>query len=401
MSPPPPRPGPLTGIRVLDLSTVVFGPYATQVLADLGADVIKIEPPGGDNIRSAGASPSGDLGPIFVAMNRNKRSVVLDLKDRDGREALERLVPTADVFFHNVRLAAVERLGFGYEAVRALRRDVVYVHCTGYGAPGPYAGLQAYDDLVQAATGAASLLSRADGDPRPRYVPTLVADKTAALHAVYATLAALFQRQVTGTGQYVDVPMFEAFASWHLLENLFGLTWSACPGPTGYPRAVSPFRRPYRTADGYVAILPYVDAHWRAFFEVAGRPELLEDPRFADYRSRSEHIDALYAELDAIAPTRTTAEWLEALQAASVPCMPVHDLDAVLEDPHLAGTGFFETRTHPAGGTYRAMRPPVRFAAADCDVRRDPPRLGEHTAEVLAEVGYSATSLPAASRRPK
>lgn len=392
--------GPLSGIRVIDLSTVVFGPYGTQILADLGADVIKIETADGDNIRSAGASPTGDLGPIFVAMNRNKRSVVLDLKSAAGRAAMNRLIAGADVFFHNIRLQGIERLGFGYEAVRALREDIVYVHCTGYGAGGAYGGLQAYDDLVQAATGAASLMSRADGDPTPRYVPTLIADKTAGLHAAYATLAALFHRQRTGEGQYVDIPMFEAFASWHLLENLFGKTWKDLPYQTAYPRTVARTRKPYRTQDGYIAILPYLDAHWQRFFEIAGRTELFADPRFSSYKARSENFDALYGEIDAVAGERTTAEWLAALQEAGVPCMPVHDLDDVLEDPHLSGSGFFERRTHPDGGEYVAMQPPVRFTGTATGIYRDPPRHGEHTVEVLEELGYSraeAESLAAAA----
>lgn len=393
-----PLPGPLSGVRVIDLSTVVFGPYGTQILADLGADVIKVETPEGDNIRTAGASPTGDLGPIFVAMNRNKRSVVLDLKSEAGREALSGLIASADVFFHNIRLQGIERLGYGYDAVRAIREDIVYVHCTGYGAGGAYDGLQAYDDLVQAATGAASLMTRADGNPAPRYVPTLIADKTAGLHAAYATLAALFHRERTGAGQYVDIPMFEAFASWHLLENLFGKTWSAMPYQTAYPRTVSPTRKPYATKDGYIAILPYLDTHWQRFFEIAGRGDLFDDPRFSSYTARSQNFDALYAQIEAVAGDRTTAEWLAALQEAGVPCMPVHDLDEVLDDPHLAGSGFFERREHPDGGEYVAMQPPVRFTGSETRIYRDPPRHGEHTAEVLEELGYSREAASAVAR---
>lgn len=373
-----PRTGPLAGVKVLDLSSVVMGPYATLIFGDLGADVIRIESGSGDPMRHAGKAPAPGMGPIFLALNRNKRSMVLDLKSPGGLAAALDLARGCDVFFHNIRGEAIERLGLGYEAVKAVRPDVVYVHCAGYGSDGPYAGRQAYDDLIQAASGFADLLPRTLGDGRPRYMPALAADKTAGLHAAYATLAALFHRQRTGEGQFVEVPMFECFTAWNLVENLYGLTFEPPTyGPT-YARSVNPRRRPYPTRDGHIAIMPYSDDQWFEFFTLGGRPELASDPRFTSMAARTENVDALYGEVEAVAATKTTDDWLRILTDAGIPAMRFNTLEQVVADEHLNTSGFLHERQHPAVGPYRAMRHPVRFEKTPADIVRDAPKLGEH-----------------------
>ncbi len=390
----PARGGPLAGVRVVDASTIVFGPFASMMLADLGAEVIKIENPrsGGEVMRHAGATPVPGLGPIFMALNRNKRSVALDLASSAGKRALTKLLEGADVFFHNVRLAGMERLGFGYEAVRALNPAIVYVHCAGYGADGPYAGRQALDDLVQGAAGFADLATLRDGGP-PQYAPSVIADKSAGLYAFGATTAALYHRATTGAGQFVSVPMFEAFTHFHMVENLYGQTFPAIDGPMGYTRTTSINRKPYATADGFICIVPYLDDQWTRFFELGGRSDLAADPRFADHASRTEHTDELYALIEEVAKTRSTDEWVALLGEAQIPAMRANRNGEVLDDPHLDAVGMFEEREHPVAGTYRAVRPPLEFSGSPASIRREPPVLGADTAEVLSAAGVSGDDL--------
>ncbi|PTT79777.1 carnitine dehydratase, partial [Pseudomonas sp. HMWF010] len=302
----------LEGIRVIDLTSVVFGPYATQTLADLGAEVIKVEPPIGDAFRYS-AKPAHTMGmsPSFLALNRGKRSIALDLKAPADSETLRDLLKTADVFIHNVREKAIERLGFDYEAVRAIRPDIIYVHCVGFGSDGPYADLQAYDDVIQAATGTTTLLPRVDGDPRPRYLPSLIADKVAGLHGAQAVLAAVIHRLRTGEGQRVEVPMFEAFAHFMLQEHLGGITFDPPVGPVGYARQLDPNRQPFPTADGYISIVPYTDASVVKLFTVLEGAQVLQDERFATGPQRVANSTALYGEIARLTPARTTADWLE------------------------------------------------------------------------------------------
>ncbi len=382
--------GPLAGVRVLDMSSVVLGPFATLIFGDLGAEVTKVESgqpgKGGDMIRYAGASPTGDLGPIYMALNRNKKSVVLDARTDAGRAALVALLKETDVFFHNVRLAGMERLGFGYEQVRAINPEIIYVHCAGFGQGGPYEHRQAYDDLIQGASGFAALNSVRSGGA-PQYAPSLVADKTVGLFAAYATLAALYHRERTGQGQFVQVPMLEAFTFFNMVENLYGESYIPAPYGMAYTRSVNPNRKPYPTKDGYIGLVPYTDAQWSQFFEIGGRPGVFEDPRFRTHAARTENVGALYALIEETAATKTTDEWLELLDAANIPAMRYNTLEETLADPHLAATGFFEERDHAAGFRFRSMRHPVHFSETPASTRIDPAPLGADTETVLASLG--------------
>jgi crotonobetainyl-CoA:carnitine CoA-transferase CaiB-like acyl-CoA transferase len=382
--------GPLAGVKIVDMSSVVLGPFATLIFGDLGADVVKVEAgqkgKSGDMMRYAGASPTGDLGPIYTALNRNKRSILLDVKTPDGKAALTALLKDADVFFHNVRLAGMDRLGFGYEAVKAINPGVIYVHCAGFGAGGEYEHRQAYDDLIQGASGFAALNAMRSGGA-PEYAPSLVADKTVGLFATYATLAALFHRERSGRGQFVQVPMMESFTFFNMVENLYGETFIPGNGRLAYTRSINANRKPYPTKDGYIGLVPYSDEQWAQFFEIGGRPEVFQDPRFSTYAARTENINDLYAMIEEVAATKTTDEWLALLDAANIPAMRYNTMEAVLTDPHLTQVGFFQERVHPQAGAYRAMKHPVTFSDSPASIRLDPPCLGADTETVLASLG--------------
>lgn len=386
--------GPLTGVVIVDLTSVLNGPYATQILADQGADVIKIEDPdGGDIARWAGDTPEGaprDLGPLFLTTNRNKRSVALDLKQPDDREALQRLIGRADVFVTSVRAEALERLDLGETAVRGLNPNIIHAHATGFGSDGPYAGEPAYDDLIQSACGLADLLPRADGNPAPRLLPTVVADKVSGLFLAQAITAALYHRARTGEGQSIETPMLECMTSFVMVEHQYDQIFDPPTGPFGYPRVLNPHRKPYRTRDGYIGLLPYTDRQWDLFFEAAGVADSVRrDPRFADYASRGRHISELYALVEEIVATRTTQDWIARLKPLSIPIVRTNRLDEVGRDPHIEAVALFETYDHPELGRYRQVRPPVRFSRTPANIRRHAPQLGEHTEEVLAEFGIS------------
>lgn len=384
------RTGPLAGVKIIDMSSVVLGPFATLIFGDLGADVIKIEAgqkgKAGDMMRYAGASPTGDLGPIYTSLNRNKRSVQLDAKTEDGKTAIQAMLKEADVFFHNVRLAGMGRLGLDYESVKAINPGIVYVHCAGFGAGGPYEKRQAYDDLIQGASGFAALNAmRSGGDPE--YAPSLVADKTVGLFATYATLAALYHKQKTGEGQFVSVPMLESFTFFNLVENLYGETFLPGNGKLAYTRSINANRKPYKTKDGYIGLVPYSDKQWELFFEMGGKSGVFEDPRFSSYSARTENITELYAIIGEVALLKTTDEWLSLLDEANIPAMRYNQMDDVLVDPHLVAVDFFQTRHHPEAGDYRSMKHPVEFSATPANVAIDPPRLGADTETVLASLG--------------
>ena len=369
----------LSGLKVIDLTSVVFGPYATQILADYGAEVTKIEAPGGDVYRH-GAKPAKTpgMGPGFIALNRGKKSVVLDLKKADDVERLESLLKDADVFIHNVREEAIGRLGFGYEAVKALNPQIIYVHCVGFGSGGPYAGLQAYDDVIQAATGTTSLLPRVDGDNRPRYLPSLIADKVAGLHAAYATMAAITHRLRTGRGQHIEVPMFEAFTSFMMKEHLDGKTFDPPNADAAYGRQVDPDRQPFETSDGWISIVPYIPQHFPLVIGLLGDEKMAGEERWKDVRAIVGAGPELYARIAQLAREKTTDECVQILRGANIPCMPAVDLNDVIDDAHLRETGFFERSEHPSEGAVFQMRDPNRFSDWEQGNLGHAPTLGEH-----------------------
>ncbi len=389
---PTPR-GPLQGIRVIDLTTVMLGPFGTQILGEMGADVIKIEPPGGDIGRWTGVSKNPGMSAAYMMKGRNKRSVVLDLKKPEAREPLRRLVETADVFVHNIRPKAAARLGIDYETVAAWKEDIVYAAATGYGESGPYVDKPAYDDLIQGASGLAALFGDVTGTPR--YGPSVLADKTTGLFLTYAITMALFHRQRTGEGQRVHVPMYETFAAFVMNEHMQGRMFEPPEGPAGYQRMLTPHRRPYPTADGHICVLPYNDKHWGKFFDLAGRPELTEDARFANQPARSKNIDALYEIVAEIMTNRTSAEWLEILEAADVPVLPMNTPEDLFECPHLSAVGMFPLVDHPTEGRIRHIKVPVHFSKTPGGYYRHPEQLGQSTQSVLSELGYQPDDIAA------
>jgi crotonobetainyl-CoA:carnitine CoA-transferase CaiB-like acyl-CoA transferase len=388
--------GPLHGLRVLDLSAMIAGPYAAQILADYGADVIKIETPEGDLLRrSIGSANSPDMSPLYLQLNRNKRSLVLDLKQPAARAALLALCADADVFVTNVRPAAMRRLKLGYDDMRKVNPRVVYVSVMGYGESGPYAGKPAYDDLIQGIC-ALPTLSGADNS-EPRYLPLALVDRVVGINAAHAILAAIVGRDRSGKGQYVELPMFETMAQLVLADHLAGRTFDPPIGKAGNPRVA--LRHPFHTSDGHVCALVYTDRHWRAFFEQLGRldqyeamPQLM---KFAARRQRSAEANAVVAD---ILRTLTSAEALALLERCDIPCAPLNDLDTLIEDPHLEAVGFFHTRAHPTEGRIRYTGIPSRWNGQALTIRRHAPRTGEHSLAVLKEAGLPQKEIAALLR---
>ena len=385
--------GPLAGVRVLDLTSVLMGPYATQIFADLGADVIKVEDPRGDTTRYLPPGPAEGRGAMFVNLNRGKRSLALDLKQAAARDALLEMARDADVFVHSMRAGAIKRLGLDYPALREANPAIVYANLYGFGRAGRYCDYPAYDDIVQAASGLADLQARLNGG-EPAYLATVVADKVAGLTAAYAIAAALFAREKGAGGQEIEVPMFETLASFAFAEHLCGSLYDPPLGPPEYPRVVSPERRPYRTRDGYLGVMIYTDQHWRAFFAAIGHPEWSKDPMFADISSRTRNISAVLAELGAVLAQRTNAEWMEVLTEAQIPAMPIKSLTDLLDDPHLADAGFWVERDTPDGHT-RFPAIPTDFSATPGEIGDPAPAHGADGAAVLTEAGFDAARIDA------
>jgi crotonobetainyl-CoA:carnitine CoA-transferase CaiB-like acyl-CoA transferase len=385
--------GPLAGVRVLDLTSVVLGPYATQMLGDLGADIIKVEAPEGDTTRYTGPRRHDDMASLFMGINRNKRSIALDLKQAEARDALLRLVDRADVFVHNIRPQKLDKLGLGSDALLARCPRLIYAGIHGWSEGGPYSGRPAYDDIIQGLSGIAGLMDRLTGEPR--YAPTIIADKTCGLMASQAILAALYHREKTGRGQFVEIPMFETMVAFLMVEHLHGGTFVPQQGELGYSRVLAPWRRPYRTSDGYVCMLAYTDAQWRRFWAEVGQPAMMQDPRFVDMAARSRNIDEVYRLAGEQLTSRSTAAWIATFDALEIPAGPVQSLEQVLADPHLDAIGFFRRMRHPTEGEVVVPDVPVHFSDSPAAIGRLPPRLGEHGCEILQEIGMKPKEIEA------
>jgi len=377
--------GPLDGVRVLDLTSVVLGPVATQILADYGADVIKIEGPGGDLMRANGVSKHAGMSSIYLTLNRNKRAMMLDLKLPQDKEILRQLILDADAIVHNMRLSAIERLGFGYDAVAKINPRIVYCVATGFGQDGPHRDKPAFDDIIQAACG---LVALDTGDAQaPHLFPSLIADKTTGLALANAVLAALLYRERHGVGQCVEVPMLETMASFVMTEHMGGLCFDPAPTAAGYARLLKGGRRPLRTRDGWICALPYTGRHWRSFFTLTGREDLAERYKVDDRAQRNANIQQLYQYLTDVMPQRSTTEWMRSLDDLDIPATPIYTLDQLPEHPHLRAVGLFQETLHPTEGKLREMRPAAIFSATPLSIRRHAPSLGEHTDEILREAG--------------
>jgi crotonobetainyl-CoA:carnitine CoA-transferase CaiB-like acyl-CoA transferase len=384
---------PLDGVRVVDLTSVLMGPAATQILADYGADVIKVESPEGDIMRHAGYMKHRGMGPVFLHANRNKRSIAIDLKCPGGCETLLEMIAASDLFVHNVRPAALARLGIDGAALVAEQPRLICLALVGFGQRGPYAPLPAVDDAIQGASGMASLVAQQTGG-EPAYAPMVIVDRLCAVSAAQSALAALFMRTNTGRGQYIEVPMFETAASFVLGDHMGGETFDPPVGPTGYSRLLARDRRPFRTKDGHVALLVYTDGQWQRFFEAIGEPEVFRsDARLTTAAVRAQNYDFSYALLTSILVERTSSEWVALLQRCDIPCMPLHDPHSLLSDPHLAQVGFFDMIDHPTEGRMRSMNVAARWSDADLSVRRHAPQIGEHTVEVLREFGFDQARI--------
>jgi crotonobetainyl-CoA:carnitine CoA-transferase CaiB-like acyl-CoA transferase len=392
-SQPQQKSGPLAGVRVLDLTSVVLGPYATQMLGDLGADIIKVEPPEGDTTRYTGPRVSRDMASLFMGVNRTKRSIVLDLKTAPARDVLLRLVDRADVFVHNIRPQKLEPLGLEADTLTRRNPRLIYAGIHGWREDGPYRGRPAYDDIIQGLCGVASLMDQLTGEPR--YAPTILCDKTSGLVAAQAIVAALYSREKTGRGQFVEIPMFETMVSFIMVEHLHGMGFDPPQGEAGYSRVLAPWRRPYRTADGYLCMLAYTDAQWWRFWAEVKQPEMMKDTRFVDMAARSRNIDEVYRLAGEQLTSRPTADWIETFDKLEIPAGPVKTLNEVIDDPHLREIGFFKRMNHPTEGDLVVPDVPVRFADTPAAIDRLPPHLGEQGREILQEIGMRTEEIEA------
>lgn len=380
--------GPLSGVRIVDMTSIGMGPLATQTLGDMGADVIKIESAAGDIFRHVTPQRHAGMSHPFLNINRNKRSIVLDAKSTEGKEAIQRLVQRGDVFISNVRSAALARLGLDYAALAQLNPRLIHCNCYGYSEDGPYGGRASLDDVIQAASGTA-WFQGVVGSDQPRYVNAAIADKVVALYIANAIGMALYAREKTGRGQAIEVPMFETMVSFTLPEHLGGLTFVPPEGPAGYLRLLNEYRKPQKSRDGYIAVVPYTDDQWQRFFKLAGRPDLAASPRYQTAIERSKDYAGLYELVAGIVAGKTNAEWVALLDDADIPYSPVNSVDDLLEDRHLNAVGFWHDVEHPTEGKLKMTGLPVKFSDTPATIRRLAPNLGEHTDEVLREIGMA------------
>jgi crotonobetainyl-CoA:carnitine CoA-transferase CaiB-like acyl-CoA transferase len=385
------RTGPLAGYRILDLTAVVLGPLATQILGDYGADIIKVEPPAGDLMRANGVSKHRGMSSIFLAINRNKRSLSIDLKSPEGLAIIHRLLPSVDVVVHNMRVDAIERLGLGYAALSALKPDLVYCMATGFGESGPDAGKPAFDDVIQAASGIASLIGNESG--KPDYAPTLLADKTCGLALANAVLAALLHRERTGQGQLVEVPMLETMVAFTMAEHLGGLSFEPPIGPAGYVRLLAGGRKPAPTRDGHIAMLPYTAAHWVAFFKGVGRDDLAARYDLEDRHERNAKIRQIYADMASVTSQMSTDECLALCERLDIPATRIYSINELPDHPHLKAVGLFESVDHPSEGPIRSVRPSTLFERSPAQISIHAPLLGQHTDEMMREAGFDDEAI--------
>ena len=383
--------GALEGIKILDLTSVGFGPYACQILGDYGAEVIKIESPEGDITRGIAPFRNKGMGHFFINANRNKKSLVLDLKTKKGKAAFFKLVEKSDVVMTSIRPAAMERLGIDFTACKQINPSLIYVALVGFGQSGPYAKRPAYDDIIQGVSGMAAMQGGREGDPT--FVNASVCDKICSQIAAHATLAALFARTKSGTGQLVEVPMFESMVGFNLVEHQSGMTFEPPLGSTGYERSMVKYRRPYATRDGFVCALPYTTKHWKSFFSIMHREDMLNDPRVLDPKVRSEKIGELYELVSDLVADWDTEDLLKALEEGDIPHGEATQLYDLKNDDHLKAVGFFQTHEHQSEGTIKLTSPPVKLSETPTNIRRLPPLLGEHSSEILREIGYSEEEI--------
>ena len=383
--------GALEGIKILDLTSVGFGPYACQILGDYGAEVIKIESPEGDITRGIAPFKNKGMGHFFINANRNKKSLVLDLKTKKAKAAFFKLVEKSDVVMTSIRPAAMERLGIDFTACKQINPSLIYVALVGFGQSGPYAKRPAYDDIIQGVSGMAAMQGGREGDPT--FVNASVCDKICSQIAAHATLAALFARTKSGTGQLVEVPMFESMVGFNLVEHQSGMTFDPPLGSTGYERSMVKYRRPYATRDGFVCALPYTTKHWKSFFSIMHREDMLNDPRVLDPKVRSEKIGELYELVSDLVADWDTEDLLKALEEGDIPHGEATQLYDLKNDDHLKAVGFFQTHEHQSEGTIKLTSPPVKLSETPTNIRRLPPLLGEHSSEILREIGYSEEEI--------